>query len=247
MTYTPLSSTQHGNLCLTRGTFFYLQNQSMVPVSVVEAGSAALDLPLAFTRREDNTLALMAVLSLDQTDNAQVGPKGLWMGGYMPAIIRAHPFSMVLKEGQGTVLVDTGSDWLATAEGQPLFDQDGSPTEVLNRRIELLKNQAPNPGRDKPALDAIDQSGILAPWSEVSANLFRVDSQKLAALDDQVFLGLRQENALAVIYAQLMSMPRINRIKNLTQRKQKMQSRTEEVDVDRLFGGDDDILRFDNI
>lgn len=86
-------------------------------------------------RRQDNTLSLMAVLSLDQNDNSQVGPKGLWMGGYMPAIVRAHPLSMAIREGKATVVVDTESDWLSTTEGKPLFDQDGNPTEVLNKKI----------------------------------------------------------------------------------------------------------------
>ena len=74
-----------------------------------------------------------------------------------------------------------------------------------------------------------------------------MDHQKLASLDDQAFLQLRQKAALPVLYAQLMSMPRINRIKNLAQQKQKMQPKAEEVDVDKLFGAEDDIISFDNI
>lgn len=99
MPYTPLSSSQHSKLRLTRGTFFHLQDKPMVPVSIVEAQRAGLDLPLAFLRT-DKGLSLVAMLSMSKEDNAQVGPKGLWMGGYMPAVVRAYPFALAFQADQ---------------------------------------------------------------------------------------------------------------------------------------------------
>lgn len=239
MTYKQLSHTNHGNLRLTRGTFFHLQDKPFVPVSPVEAQKAGLDLPLAFSRTEKG-FSLVAILSLDTQDNAQIGPKGLWMGGYMPTIVRAYPFALAYQEDKATVLVDTESDWLSELEGQPLFEEDGSAAQVLDRLINLLKTQAPSPNRDGPILQAIDQSGVLEPWSGISENLLRVDPEKLSGLSNEDFGQLRP--ALPVLYAQLMSMPRINRIKNLAERKQKMQP--QEVDVENIFG-EDDLIKFD--
>lgn len=249
MTLTPLSSTIHSDLCLKRGTFFHLQDKPLVSISPVEAPRAALDWPLAFFRNEQG-LRLAAILSLDETDNCALGPRGLWMGGYLPAIVRAHPFSMSINQGRATVLVDTDSDWLSTAEGDPLFDPEGNPAEVLSWRVELLKNQAPDPAKDSPVLEAIDQSAVLDPWPEVSENLFRVNNEKLKKLDDQVFLNLRRNRALAAIYAQLISMPRINRVRNLAERKKKMKERMTTTDWklsddDIISFGDDDLISFE--
>ncbi|MFW6415704.1 MAG: SapC family protein [Thermodesulfobacteriota bacterium] len=239
MSYEPLSYSKHGSLHLTRGTFFVFENQPCVPVSSVEAPRAALDLPLAFARTRRG-LSLMAILSLDSKDNAHIGPKGLWMGGYMPAVVRAHPFAVAYRGEKAAVLVDTQSDWLSENAGNPLFDAEGNPNTVLQNKIDLLRNQAPNPNRDNPVLQAIGASGVLKPWPATFEGLHQVDPRALGGLGAEDFLHLRDNNALPVLYAQLMSMPRINRVKNLARRKQKM---SEKKRIDWKLS-DDDILSF---
>ena len=244
-----LSSVQHRNLRLRKGTFFHLDNQPMVPVSVAEAPLAALDLPLVFARGEGGGLGLMALLSLNPKDNVHVGPKGLWMGGYMPVVVRTHPFGLYFDGARATVVVVEDSDWLSTNEGDPLFDQDGNPTPVLKNITELLKKRFPHPQRDIPVLEAIAQSAILEPLGQVSDRLLKITPDKLAGLDDRAFLELRKKNALPVIYAHLMSLARIDRIKNLAQRKE--QIRQHLVKHKKLPDGefslrmDDDMISFD--
>lgn len=253
MPYVPLLSTEHANLKRKRGTFFYLKDQPVIPVSVAEAPLAALDLPLAFTRKQDNTLALVAILSLEKDNNVHVGPKGLWMGGYMPAVIQAHPFAMAMQGDTAVVVIDPDSDWLSTVEGQPLFDLEGNPTELLSSLIELLRTRLPNPKRDNPAMEIIDTSGLLTPWKGVSESLLRIDAQKLAQMEALEFAGLRERGALAVVYAQLLSMSRINRIKNLAQRKKKMAEQQVRVGkqasgkqpLDFSLGEDAELISFD--
>jgi hypothetical protein len=241
MKYTPLSYTEHSVLRLTRGTFFYLRKKQAVPVSVAEAPRAALDLPLAFVR-DESQLTLVAILSLDPENNVQIGPKGLWMGGYMPAVVRAYPFAMVLKEGQGHVLADLDSDWLSRDQGDPLFDTQGNPSQILNQKIGLLQNLAPNSVRDMPVLQAIEKSGLLVPWEKVSGNLLRVDTEKFDHLPDEEVIELKRQNALAVIFSHLLSLPRINRLKNLGKRKEKMDANIQHT-PDLIQ--DDDIISFD--
>jgi hypothetical protein len=223
MTNTQLRTKQHSNLRMKQGTYFFLNDRPLVPVSMSETPMAALDLPLVFTRNKENNLALMALLSLEKDNNVHVGPKGLWMGGYKPVAVRAHPFSLTYYKDQAVVMVNEDSDWLTTAkdQGRLLFDAHGKPTEWLTKIMDLLKNQAPNPHRDNPVLAAIDAADILEPWPPVPEVLC-VSPQKLGSLDDTAFLALRQAGALGVIYAHLISLPRIQRIKHLAQRKQKI-------------------------
>jgi len=130
MSYEPLSYSKHKDLRLTRGTFFYLDNKPCVPISIVEAPRAALDLPMAFAGTQKG-LSLVTILSLDKEDNAHVGPKGLWMGGYIPVVVRAHPFALAYQEDKAVLIVDSESDWLSQTEGQPLFEADGSKSQAV--------------------------------------------------------------------------------------------------------------------
>jgi hypothetical protein len=164
------------------------------------------------------------------------------MGGYMPAVVRAHPFALAYQKDQTVVVVDSDSDWLSTTEGQPLFDAAGNPTKLLNNVTTVLKNTFPNPATDTPILAAIDAAGILEPWTAVSDNLLKINPEKLAALPGEDFLALRQKSALAVVFSHLLSFPRINRIKNLGKRKEKMDANIQHT-PDLIQ--DDDIISFD--
>ena len=244
-----LSSVHHRNLRRKKGTFFHLDNQPTVPVSAVEAPMAAFDLPVVFMLGQQGGLGLMALLSLNPKENAHVGPKGLWMGGYMPVAVRAHPFGLYFDGDRATMVVVEDSDWLSTGDGDPLFDHDGNPTPLLNNIADLLKKRFPNPHRDLPVLEAIAQSGILEPLGEVSDRVLKINPEKLAGLNDEAFLNLRRKNALPVIYAHLMSLARIERIKKLAQRKE--QIREQLVKQKKLPDGefslrmDDDMISFD--
>ena len=244
-----LSSVAHRDLRRKTGTFFYLDNQPLVPVSVVEAPVAALDLPLVFTRDENDRLGLMALLSLNPKDNVHVGPKGLWMAG-----ICLWSSGRILS---ACILTATGPRWwwLKTAIGCPrakatlCSTMTAKPTPLLNSITELLKKRFPHPHRDIPVLEAIAQSAILEPLGQVSDRLLKINPDKLAGLDDQAFLKLRKKNALPVVYAHLMSLSRIQRIQNLAQRKEQM--REHLVKHKKLPDGEfslrveDDMISFD--
>jgi hypothetical protein len=244
-----LSRQRHGALNLKRGTFLFLNDRPVVPLSTVEAPRAALDLPIAFRRDEHGDLGLVAVLSLNKDDNVHVGPMGMWLGGYVPAVIRTYPFALAFSGEAATVVVATGSDWISTAEGEPLFDLEGNPTETLNSTTDLLRRAFPNPHRDGPMISAIDKQGLIEPWPGASAGLFKVDPGKLARLSDQIFLELRRSGALAMIFAHLMSLPRIERLNQLAQQKGKIRERL--IQQKRLPDGDfglrveDDMICFD--
>ena len=254
MPIVPLSHSAHGELRLTPGTLQHVQRQPLLPVSVAEAPRAALDLPLVFARTEAG-LHLLALLSPDPADNAQIGPKGRWMGGYVPAALRAHPFRAVgdrpEQEGDGdasmrlSVLIDTDSDWLSRDEGQPLFAPDGQPTEVLEQRLQLLRTQAPNAWRDSALLAAIDTAQVLLPWhaapEQLPSPLYTLSHERLAALLPPALAALRDAGALALLYAQHHSLARLQRLQQLAKRKAQMSERQNAS----LSADDDFVLRFD--
>lgn len=246
MQYTALSYTNHADLKLIKRTFFHLKDQPMVGLSIAEAPRAALDLPLAFSRKSDHSLTLVAVLSLEKKDNPHITLDGSWVSGYMPAMIAGTPFALAYNEEKAVVVVPEKSDFLSREEGEALFEPEGKPTKLLDKLTILLKTRYPNPHRDNPVLEKIDQAGILEPWSDVSENLLKVDLEKLNALDDNRFLELKQKNILPVLYAQLMSMPRINRVKKLAKRKEQLaQRQAQQAEVSDFNLVDDETFNFD--
>ncbi|MBK7509056.1 MAG: SapC family protein [Comamonadaceae bacterium] len=64
------------------------------PSSRPEASRAAGSLPLAFWKRQDS-FELVAVTGLEPHRSLMVASNGQWLAGYVPAVLRAHPFWLV--------------------------------------------------------------------------------------------------------------------------------------------------------
>ena len=105
------------------------------------------------------------------------------------------------------------------------------------------------------AVNALARAGVLVPWQvkinvgdEVlePAGLYRLDEARLNRLDNETFLKLRPVQALSAAYAQLFSMDKLALLKKLAEFKKRQQPQPPgEVDLEKLFGPEDDILRFE--
>jgi len=245
MTYVPLSTSKHQHLFLNKGDLSFLHNQPVVSMFSSEASLAALDLPLAFAPAK-NSISLVGILSLEKESNAQIGPKGNWMGGYMPVNIRNYPFSIAFTGNQGTVLVEQDSEWLSTEQGDPLFDSQGNPTEILSEYIQSLKKSVPAPALERNVLEVIQKNDLLESFIDVPRKLYRINLQSLNNLSEMTFLQLRKNGALPVIYAHLMSLHRIERIKSLAQQKQNAAQRQQKAASAKVVADfEENIFRFD--
>lgn len=235
--------SEHKELKLTQAYYLFLQDRPVFSIFLSEVSLAALDLSLAFSST-DKGLSLVAILSLEKANNAQIGSKGHWMGGYMPMLIRNYPFSISLDGQQTTMLVDQDSKWLSKEEGDALFDQEGNPSEVLSKYMQNLKNIASSLQTEKLALKAIEDSGLLETWMEIPQKLFRVNPQSLYSLSDQKFVKLRKVGALPVIYAHIFSQHRLERIKNLAKQKQNMAQVPKATPSGALVDFNENVLRY---
>ena len=100
-----------------------------------------------------------------------------------------------------------------------MFDGSGKPTEALSAIIELLRQVALSRARTRSACAALADAGLMSPLTiglrtpdgkpaEVPTldNLYLVDAEKFARLSDESFLALRTHDALALAYAQRLSL-----------------------------------------
>ena len=113
----------------------------LAPVVGVEVARAALALPLAFLQ-EAERFVLVAVLSLKPGRNMLVAPDGRWLGGYVPAYLRAYPFRLLPQQGTDQIVlcIDTDSGLVVEgdAAGEDFVGPDGNISPALKKVLDFL-------------------------------------------------------------------------------------------------------------
>lgn len=246
-TRVPLSATEHADLRFARGTLRFVQDRPLLPLALSEVPRAVLHLPLGFTR-EPHGPALVAIGSLDGARNEWVAPaSGLWQGGYVPAVVAAHPFSLSAgDDGSQRLYIDLASDWLSRDVGEPLFTPEGQPGAVLAGKIETLRRLQHQPQRDAPALTQLDELGLLVPWTGLFDGLLCIDQARFATLDGAALARLRDSQALGVLYGHLYSLAHLERLAQVAHYgAQWREQRAREIELDSPPFGDELTLVFD--
>lgn len=180
----------------------------------------AVAMPIAFIEQSGRYLPV-AIMSPLQGRNLFIGPKGQWLGIYVPAALRSYPFSLARVEGSDKVVVciDEDSGWVvdaaANADATKFFEEDGSPSAAIKATLELLQQIEQNRPITDLAVAALAEARVIQPWpltvmdgnQQVPINGFHyIDEAALNALDEQTFLKLRKSGSLVIAYAQLISM-----------------------------------------
>jgi hypothetical protein len=119
-------------------------------VAATEFGDVCKEYPIVFVRagREADgreQIAPIAVLGVAGEDNLYLeGPgRTQWRAAYMPAVLQAYPFCIGrVDEQRFAICVDMAWAGVGTEAGQPLFDDNGEPAELLKgmrQHMELLE------------------------------------------------------------------------------------------------------------
>ena len=236
----PVTATEHGSKAWKPVSHHgFAADSAVVSICGDEVGQAACNFALAFAGGEKP--ALVAVLGLAPGQNLYVAPDGTWAGRYTPAVFRGYPFKLARGENdQLTLCFDEASGLLAErGEGEAFFDDKGAPTPAVRKIFEFLVQVSRSTDIVTSGSALLMQHGLLEPWpltlrdgerERQIGGLQRVNEAKLNALADDAFLELRRQGALAIAYAQLLSMPNISALGRLAhahgvhaQRSEKMQ------------------------
>jgi len=196
-----------------------------VPLNMIEMPQAAPFYPIVFTGGE--TATPVAILGLRDNENLFVTDKKDWLQEtYIPAYIRRYPFILVQSEdGERFTLCIDETDDIVLDDKSQLFFEDGQPSNLTKNAIEFCKSYQTAATQTEEFSKAIHEAGILADRradanladeQRVSLSGFRViDEEKLAQLDDKVFLEWRKKGWLPFIYAHLLSNVNWQRLRNL--------------------------------
>jgi len=200
--------------------FRFAAGLTLVSVVQAEAARAAGHLALAFSKKQD-TYELVAVTGLVPQQGLLVASTGQWLAGYVPAVLRAHPFWLVRMPGHKhpALCVDESTGLVDDAgKGEPFFEPTGKAiTPALKAMLQLLGQVEDSRVATVRAASLLAAAEVLVPFSfttrpggpaqDLSAlgELYMVDRARLNALDNEAFIALRQHDALALAYAQITS------------------------------------------
>lgn len=214
----PITRERHGGKKWRRfSDYGFAANQAMAPLAGAELGQAALSMPLAFVERAGR-FVLVAVLSLTPDRNMFVAPDGGWLGAYVPAWFRAHPFHLLLQQGTGAVVLCMDeANGLAVEgdfEGEDFFAEGEDLSPALRAVFDFLAQVERGRKAIDLAVSALREAGVIRPWpikvrteqgEQAVGGLNRIDEAALNAVEDEVLLRLRTSGALPVAYAQMLS------------------------------------------
>lgn len=199
----------------------------LAPLAAVELAQATLALPLALVER-DGHWTINAVLGLQPGQNLFVDANGAWLGGYVPASFRGHPFLIGAKPGgEPTLCVDDGSGLVTEGpEGEPFFEADGQLSPALTQVLGFLQATAESEDIAVAACEQLVRAGVVEAWPitlqsdagpQSVTGLYRVNETALNALDASTFADLRHRGALGLAYAQLLATAHLSRLGQLAQ------------------------------
>jgi len=230
----PLDRLRHAGLGL-RADYSYRWcaglNSSFL--NAVEIARAALDYPIAFIREASTGDYLpIAVLGLRSGENLFIDSNGRWRPQrYVPAFVRRHPFCLVeipaaTPEAAAQKLICVVSDQLGPSLN-PLFDTKGEPTPAWAPRMQLIEAVDNSQQQTRNFCRKLDELGLLTAFDALAlpqgggvqmrlAGLFRIDVEKLNALEDEKLRPLMPTGELQAIYAHLLSLDNFARLLELT-------------------------------
>ena len=258
---TPVSQARHAGKKWQRfNNFKFAAALTLAPVVDAELRNAALAMPLAFITTSKG-FALSAVLSLTPGRNMLVGPDGRWLGGYVPAHFRAHPFSYFLKNGteEPVLGIDEESELVVGRDsvGEEFFAPDGGVSPALQKVVNFLTEVEGARRRTDAAVRALADASLVQPWTitlkteqrdHPISGLHRVDETALHALGDDQFLKLRKASAFPIAYSQLLSMGNLGIFERLAHLHAQLAPKlpaTLPESLDGLFGlQSDDTIKF---
>jgi hypothetical protein len=224
----PLNRTTHKDLRIKAlQNLKFSLNVHSVPLTSTEFPAAARDIPILFAGADIANAGPMALLGLRASENLFVDIDGQWAAGvYIPAFVRRYPFVLAEKpaDAQGddfTVFLDEAYEGFNDNEGERLFKEDGTESEMLSNAVRFLGEFQQHVTRTKQFMDDLRNYDLLEGRNirlERNGNvlnlngLFVVSEEKLRKLDAETVHRFVSDGTMAWIYAHLLSLSNIDRV-----------------------------------
>jgi hypothetical protein len=202
--------------------FGFATKINCVALTLVEFTEACKEYPIVFAAIGERHVPV-ALLGLREHENLYVDGAGKWEARYIPASVRRYPFVLAENGSAGWVVcVDEASSAFNAAGGQPLFDEAGKNTALLDGALNFLRAFQTEFARTDQFVKTLDTHQLLTEMSAkfdlkdgrsfVVKGLHVIDEKKFKALDSATLHALVQSADAAWIYAHLISMSNLRRL-----------------------------------
>ena len=198
-------------------------------VSVSEFADAALNFPILFVRAAPDalgkdTVAPVAVFGLKPGENLYATAEGKWDAGYVPAMLRAYPFTMARIEGSDrwAMVFDNTWEGLSKTEGLPLFNEKGEASELLNGVHKFVQDLETDLERTRQACAALMEMKLLKPMrfdatlsngEALSVDGFMTaDEEAIGKLPDAQIASMYRNGLLGLIQVHIASLNNMRRL-----------------------------------
>jgi hypothetical protein len=236
--------------------FGFSADETEVEIVSDELGHVLTTFPIAVVDL-DQQPRLVALLSVVPKRNLYLLPEGHWLG-YQPALIRCFPFAPAPNDSASRHTLYVEASHLTTwGEGMPILDVDGSLTPAVHQIQSVLASFVASRQRTRRGVCQLRDVGLLMPWhikvrqedgtEEAVDGLWRVNESALQQLDPQHLGQLATSGALALAYAQLFSLSRMETLQRAASKFATFQQEQERLPVvdSPVFHEGDESVRFD--
>ncbi|MBD5167577.1 MAG: SapC family protein [Helicobacter sp.] len=227
-TITPISKRNFANRRYKRFPHFgHAARDSVMPLVMLEIRSAMMDIPLVFLKEKEG-YGLYGIASFLHRFNALLDGDGRFRTSYIPACYRAYPFLFAnIETGEKVLCFDESSGLLVEeggTEGLPFFDENGNTTQNVQEIMLLIKSIADSVVRTKQVIGTLDSFGLIAPWdlnitldgtTQKIEGFYTISEERLLQLRANDLATLRDNDALALAYAQVFSKQHVRQIEQL--------------------------------
>lgn len=227
----PLDSKKHQDLGLKKKfDLSFTKGVNAVPINMIEMPQICHFYPIGFS--PDAAATPVAIMGLRDNENLFLNDKNEWEPDtYIPAYIRRYPFifSEMPDKDQLSLCVDMNDDIIETNGEQKFFEEDGKPSQLGQNALEFCKSYHAAAQQTVGFGKALADAGILVErqaeiniggGKKINFAGFRIiDEEKLAALDDAIFLDWRKKGWIPFLYAHLFSGAQWQRLTQLLNRR----------------------------
>lgn len=259
-TWVALSREVHRNSGWEKfNNYAFAQKDAVASLLMAELPHALPYYPIGFVQGVNNSYQLVVIQSLQAGVNLYVDQKGQWLAPYVPSVYRGYPFRLIQQEDQLVLCVDQDSECfhktIQSGDTPIVNNETGELSEDLNAIMNFHKTRYQNELVTQELVNQLLAADLLVPWpielkatddSEASAvkGVFKVDEMALKELSSDKLTELQASGALGLAYGQLFSQIRLKDFGQRYEYFNKIHQKPLEVDLDKLFGEDDDSLKF---
>lgn len=201
----------------------FFTERTTVPLLPFEAPNAAFYFPIIFPDKKSCVPHVMLGL---ENKNVYVDKKNGWKVPYVPLLIANYPFSLVKinvakdadvseKNIDFALAIDENAPHFHQSDGVPLFDDDGNPSELLQKISTTIFSQYRSQIALSSALNELTLRNVLEKESvtveydgkkKAVAGLRCVSKKKVYDLADDVLATWIRNGVMEVIYSHWQSM-----------------------------------------